>query len=82
VFYFSDSVTRDCRGDGGTNYLAVQKHIQRNKFSHVAILTDDDTDNMQGKLVLKACWLCAIGAKKTNLASHIEAPYLDEIGNF
>ena len=66
-YYFSDYVTEAPKRQGGcTRYGEVLKHIRNNKFEHVLIITDNDTDYSLSSTNLKSFVALGVNCKSMN----------------
>lgn len=77
VFYFDTQIHKEFRSGGGTDYNAILQHADKNKYTCIAIITDDTPMTIQKRHNYEAFWL--IGIEKSsgeyNLAKQVKTPH-------
>jgi hypothetical protein len=81
--YFANRITTDPSAyniGGGTNYRAIRDDIKKNGYQSIAIVTDNDSNNIGGysdedgsNIKVDMAWICAVQCNETNLAKSIES---------
>ena len=81
--YFANRITEDPEAHnigGGTNYAAIRDDIKANGYQSVAIVTDNDSNNIGGysdkdgeHIKVDMAWVCAVQCDRTNLAGTIDS---------
>jgi hypothetical protein len=82
--YFANRVGTDPSAQnlgGGTNYASIRDDIKKNNYRSVAIVTDDDSSNIQSSyssddtslIDVDMAWVCAVQCEKTRVADDIKS---------
>lgn len=60
IHYFNTQIHDKFRSGGGTDYNAVLDHATENKYSCIAVITDNSYESWRGKWKFEAVWLIGI----------------------
>jgi predicted metal-dependent peptidase len=76
VFYFDTQIHKEFRSGGGTDYNAILNHADKNKYTCIAIITDNTPITIEKHHTLEAFWLIGIErcSGEYHLATQVKTP--------
>ena len=76
VFYFDTQIHKEFRSGGGTDYNAILNHADKNKYTCIAIITDNTPITIEKHHTLEAFWLIGIErcSGEYHLAKQVKTP--------